>query len=251
MKKTLFKKILIVLVALLALTAGAFLIWGLTPLGPDGLALSALESSEAVQVTQEQNWILFTPADGYQTGFIFYPGGHVDYRSYAPALHQIAAQGFLVALPRMPLSLAVLDINRAEKIMAAHPEVQQWALGGHSLGGSMAANFAYTHPDAVSGLVLWASYPAESNDLSGMDIQVISIAGGLDGVVNQERLQQSAQLLPADTQWEVIPGGNHAGFGSYGPQPGDNPTAVATFSLQQTIANLTAEFLLTLSQPVE
>lgn len=246
-KKISLKKVLLILAALLALIPVAFVIWGLTPLGPEPAALEALQSSQNVKVTEEQNWILFTPDEGYDIGFIFYPGGRVDYRSYAPALHQIAAQGFLVALPRMPLSLAVLGVNRADKIMAAHPQVEQWALGGHSLGGAMAANFIYTHPEAADGLVLWASYPAESNNLTAFDVQVLSITGELDGVVDRERLAQSVRLLPAGTRWEVIPGGNHAGFGSYGPQPGDNPGKLDPLAQQEQAAQLTVQFLQQLS----
>lgn len=237
------KKILLVVVAILLLAVGGFVAWGLTPLGPAPEAQTALQSSADVSVTREGNWILFEPAESTGTGFIFYPGGRVDYRSYAPVLRKIAAEGYTVALVRMPLSLAVLSANRAADVIAAHAEIDTWAIGGHSLGGSMAASYADNHPEQIDGLVLWASYPAGSNDLSGDGIPVISITASEDGVLDQENLDATRPLLPADTQWVVIEGGNHAGFGSYGDQPGDNPAAITADEQASQAAKLTADFL--------
>ena len=194
-------------------------------------------------MVNEQNWILFEPQEETKTGFIFYPGGRVDYRSYAPVLREIASQGYLVALVRMPLSLAVLGANRAEGVIAAYPEIATWVIGGHSLGGSMAASYVYNHPDEIQGLVLWASYPAGSNDLSMYDLRVMSISASQDGVLNQENFNATRALLPPDTQWVSIEGGNHAGFGSYGVQPGDKPSAIAEGEQAAQVAALTVDFL--------
>ena len=238
------KKILLIFAVILLVAAGGFVVWGLTPLGPSPEALTAMQSGVDVTVTTEGNSVLFLPADTTPTtGFIFYPGGRVDYRSYAPVLRQIAAQGYTVALVRMPLSLAVLGVNRAADVIAAHPEIQTWAIGGHSLGGSMAASYAYNHPDQIQGLVLWASYPASSNDLSGYKLHVLSITGNQDGVLDRENFESTRSLLPPDTQWAVIEGGNHAGFGSYGAQPGDNPANISPEEQAQETANLTTTFL--------
>ena len=59
------------------------------------------------------------------------------------------------------------DSDRAQEVIAAYPEIQHWAVGGHSLGGAMAARFVYQHPGAIQGLALWAAYPASSDDLQG------------------------------------------------------------------------------------
>ena len=62
----------------------AFTAWAYTPLGPMPEAIAALQSDAAVQVATSP-WLTFTPtAAPPTTGFIFYPGGRVDARSYAP-----------------------------------------------------------------------------------------------------------------------------------------------------------------------
>jgi pimeloyl-ACP methyl ester carboxylesterase len=228
---------------LLAVLVGGFVLWGETPAKPMPEALTALQSDAQVTVTTGK-WIVFTPtASQPETGFIIYPGGRVDYRAYAPAAHQIAAQGYLVVIVHMPLNLAVTDAGAAADVIAAYPAIKHWAVGGHSLGGSMAANFAHSHPDAISGLVLWASYPAGSDNLSASGLKVLSISGTLDGLSTPAKIAASHALLPADTVWVPIEGGDHAQFGWYGPQSGDNPATISREEQQAQIVQATAEFL--------
>lgn len=232
----------------LALLIGllGFIIWGQTPLGPLPQGLDALKSDPQVSVTTNP-WLVFQPASlRPTTGFILYPGGRVDYRAYAPAARAIAAQGYLVVIPPMPLSLAVLSPGKAAEIISAFPEIRQWAIGGHSLGGAMAANFAYQNPDKITGLVLWASYPASSNDLSGQDIRVASIYGTNDGLATGDKIEASRILLPADTRWSAIPGGNHAFFGWYGEQAGDSPADITRDEQQELVVRATIELLVEL-----
>ena len=90
--------------------------WELNPLGPASDALAAMKSNTNVTVHDKGNFIAFTPTQiKLKTGFIFYPGGHVDYRSYAPIAQEIARRGYMVSIVRMPLSLAVFGINTATK----------------------------------------------------------------------------------------------------------------------------------------
>ncbi len=167
--------LLAVVGAAVLLVAAGFVAWGLTPLGPGAEALAALEPENDLSVRDEGAFIVFAPAGPEPgTGFILYPGGRVDHRSYAPVARAIAARGYLVAVVRMPLSLAVLGVDRADAVIAAHPGVQNWVVGGHSLGGSMAASYARRHADGVRGLVLWASYPAEGDDLSASALRCLS-----------------------------------------------------------------------------
>ncbi len=203
-----------------------------------------LRSSSEVTVTTLGEWLTFEPADGTPTvGFIFLPGGNVDYQAYAPTLFEIAAQGFLVVDVPMPLDLAIMGYGKAADVIAAHPEIAHWVIGGHSLGGAMAARFVYENPSAVEGLVLWAAYPADSNNLSNVDIQVISISGTLDGLSTPEKISASVSLLPADTIFTAIEGGNHAQFGFYGEQKGDNPAQISREDQQAQIVEATAGFL--------
>ena len=45
----------------------------------------------------------------------------------------------LCVLVKMPCNLAVLDRNAADSIPERFSEVTDWYIGGHSLGGAMAA----------------------------------------------------------------------------------------------------------------
>ena len=167
----------------------------------------------------------------------------MDYRAYAPYARSLAENGILVVIPKMPLNLAVFGIDEADQVMAAYPQVTHWLIGGHSLGGSMAASYLYNHPDDLDGLVLLASYPAENNDLSDYQGGVLSISASLDGLATPDKIIASRALLPASTQWVVIEGGNHAYFGWYGPQKGDNPAMITREEQQQTMLNATLDFV--------
>jgi len=239
-------RILLAVGVLLIVLVVGFVIWGLTPpqLMPE--ALISLQSDPQATFTTG-NWLTFQPANMQpSTGFIIYPGGRVDYRSYAPAAQAIADQGYLVVIVHMPLNLAVFNTNAAAGVMAAHPEIKHWAVGGHSLGGSMAANFVYTHPGAAEGLVLWASYPAASNNLSHFGVRVLSISGTLDGLSTPDKIAASVPLLPSGTTWVAIRGGDHAGFGWYGHQAGDHPATISREEQQAQIVQATVDFLETL-----
>ncbi len=209
-------------------------------------ALAALETDAEVEVTlQGWGWIFAAQEleDAADLGLILYPGGRVDARAYAPAARAIAAQGYRVALVSMPLNLAVLAPDRALQVMATYPGVERWAIGGHSLGGAMAARFAHRHPELSAGLVLWASYPAASNDLSASDLPVVSIYGTRDGLATVEDIQASRALLPAETRWAPITGGNHAQFGWYGEQAGDNAATVTRAAQQRRVVEETLALL--------
>ncbi|MDQ3247653.1 MAG: alpha/beta hydrolase, partial [Chloroflexota bacterium] len=135
------RRLLLGLLLLILLAVAGFVIWALWTPTPMPEALAALASDPAVQVNID-DWLVFQPAAGSATtGFIFYPGGRVDARAYAPAAHAIAATGVLVVIVPMPLNLAVFAPNRADQVITAYPAIQRWAIGGHSLGGAMAATY--------------------------------------------------------------------------------------------------------------
>ena len=238
-----FWRVLAVILGLLVILMGGFVIWGSTPAKPMPEALMALQPDTQVTIT-EGNWLTFSPTGQQpETGFIFYPGGRVDARAYAPSARQIAAQGYLVVIVPMPLNLAVLDPGAAADVITAYPEVQHWAVGGHSLGGAMAANFARHNPDKIQGLVLWAAYPASSDDLSVSSLRVISIYATLDGLSTGEKIDASRALLPQNTIWTPIEGGNHAQFGWYGEQAGDNAATISRPEQQAQVIQATTQFL--------
>src|SRR5512138_1342156 len=146
------RQLFLLIVSLIILTGvSGFVFWSKTPARPMSEAVAALQSSPQVIVTNSES-ITFTPAISKPTtGFIIYPGGRVDYRAYAPAAHQIAEMGYLVVIVPMPFNLAVFDPDAAQAVITAHPEIKNWVVGGHSLGGTMAANYASNNPDTVDG----------------------------------------------------------------------------------------------------
>jgi hypothetical protein len=234
------KRIALGLVIVVALIGIGFVVWAETPLGPAPEALAALQSDSNVTVTTD-NFITFKPANLQPTtGFIFYPGGRVDARSYAAPLHAIAAQGYLVVLVPVRLNLAFFDINAAEPVFAAHPEITRWVVGGHSLGGVASEIFAGSHPQ-IDGLVFWASYPADTS-IKDSNLRVLSIYGTND-MAGMAKFDETAALNPADTQYIVIQGGNHAQFGDYGPQPGDNAATISRADQQSQIVAAVVSFL--------
>jgi pimeloyl-ACP methyl ester carboxylesterase len=135
----------------------------------------------------------------------------------------------------MPLNLAVFGIEKVSEVIAAHKEVQHWVIGGHSLGGSMAAHSLFQHPDRFAGLVLLASYPASSDDLGSYAGQVLSLSGSLDGLATPDKMEASKALLPANARFLQLQGGNHAYFGWYGNQSGDNAATISREEQQKIV----------------
>jgi len=246
--KRIFKYITIGLFALLFLGSLGFILWAENPLGPGSSAMHALQSDGSVTVEQQAKYIAFSPANQQPaTAFIFYPGGRVDYRSYAPALRMIAEQGYLVILVPVRLNLAFFDINAGQTALNDYPQVKNWAIGGHSLGGVAAAIFAKSHPQ-IGGVVFWASYPA-NDSLKNTGIKIASISASSDGLSTTEKIEASKALLPSQTIFTSIKGGNHAGFGDYGMQPGDGTASIAPTEQWQEVADATSQLLETLSAP--
>ena len=124
-----------------------------------------------------------------------------------------------------------------------HPEITRWAIGGHSLGGAMSAAYIFNNPNAVEGLALWAAYPAGNNSLANRDIAVTSISASNDGLATPAKIEASRALLPPGTAWVVIEGGNHAGFGYYGPQNGDGAATISRAEQQAQTIEATVQML--------
>ena len=162
---------------------------------------------------------VFEPVAGGKVGFIFYPGGKVEAYSYAPLMHALAERGITAVLCEMPFNLAVLDVNAADGIATALSEVEEWYIGGHSLGGAMAATYLSENTEDFSGLILLGAYCTD--DLSDTDLSVLSVYGSEDKVLNTKKYNKNKANLPAHLTEIVIEGGCHAYFGMYGRQDGD------------------------------
>ncbi len=232
-------KVRYLLLVLVIVFIGA-LIWGIQwatyARPPLQKAMEALESDELVVVTQEP-WLTFSPTKStLKTGFIFYPGGRVDPRAYASLMKSIASDGYLVVVPEMPINMAVFNSNIADEIIADYPEIDRWVIGGHSVGGVAAAQYTDKHPEMIDGLAIWASYPADSTDISDLEIPAISIYSSREERVNDASIGERKHLLPEDTLYIRIEGGDHHQFGSYEINPDDHlATTSRAFQHEQII----------------
>ena len=246
--KKILKWIAISIFSLLFLSSLGFILWAENPLGPGAEAVKALQSDSAVTVNQLPAYTTFTPANQQpQSAFIFYPGGRVDYRSYAPALRMIAEQGTLVILVPVRLNLAFFDIEAAQKALDDFPQIKHWAIGGHSLGGVAAAIFAQKQPK-IEGIAFWASYPADDS-LKNTSLKITSISASADGLSTIAKIEASRALLPAQTTYISIQGGNHAGFGDYGLQPGDGTANITKSEQWSQTASATVQLMQSLATP--
>lgn len=182
--------------------------------------------------------MILEPKDA-QIGLIFYPAGKVETQAYQPLMAALANRGILCVVPQMPFHMAIFDIDAADAIRQQFPYVERWYLGGHGLGGSMAATYLGDHADEYEGLILLGSYSTE--DLSHTDLNVLSIYGSEDQVLNMDKYQKNKSNLPDDFTQFVIEGGCHTNFGMYGPHKGDGSPTISCsdqiYTTAETILN--------------
>jgi hypothetical protein len=231
------------ILALIILGISGMIVWATTgTLEAQEVALAALESTDAVTITQDR-WIVFEPAVDTEVGLVFYPGGLVEAKAYAPILHQISEKGVLVIITPMPLNLAILNLNAANDVIDAYPQITTWIIAGHSLGGASAAIYAEGNPERVDAIALWDSYPADSADLSDNAITALSIFGTTDDWPNTENFNDKRYLLPADAIFVGIEGANHAQFGDYGEQRGDVVASISLTEQHERVAEIMLDFI--------
>jgi pimeloyl-ACP methyl ester carboxylesterase len=235
MKK--YQKILLgLLIGLFLLGAGGWFGWQKLHYPASEAAQTALAKG---QVKQDA---LYFSGNPEKPLVVFYPGALVDAESYSVWAEALSAKGYAVAIVKMPFDLAVLGGNRAEDILKEFPHTG-YVIGGHSLGGVMASRYAASHEDGLKGVFFLASYPDEKGSLADTNLSVLSLTASKDGVLDQENYQGAKEYLPDSALFETISGGNHAGFGSYGPQRGDGVATISNEEQQQQIVNTLIEWL--------
>lgn len=126
-------------------------------------------------------------------------------------------------LVEMPLNMAIFNANAADEIIDQYPNIKNWYIGGHSMGGAMASSYASDHEDQIKGLILmgaylYGDYPPEKS---------LTIYGTFNSDL-EKNIDYTDNIV-------VIEGGNHAQFGNYGKQKGD-PDATITAEEQQEIS---------------
>ena len=233
--------ILLVLLAALMLCGGFAAAYVNDYYHAEEIAAKAMAAGDGVEISRwEDGTIVFGP-QAPTVGLIFYPGGKVEYTAYAPLMGTCAQRGILCVLVKMPCNLAVLNANAADGIAERFPQVEQWYIGGHSLGGAMAASYAAKHSDTLDGLILLAAY--STADLTNTGLAVLSVYGSEDGVLNLEKYEGYRSNLPENAEESILQGGCHAYFGSYGAQDGDGIPTITNEQQVRWTADKIAEWI--------
>jgi hypothetical protein len=244
-KKSKGCKVLAVIGLLLLLSFVVFVLWAMLPHKTMEAAKEALKSDEMVEV-QNGSYIHLKPLENRKNiGIIIYPGARVDAEAYAVLGKKLALDGMDVFIPKMPLRIAFLGANAADKILDEHKdELSSWYIGGHSLGGVAAANYAADHQTSIDGVIFLASYPVKGKDFKNADLRYLQIFASEDGFVTREDRENGAALLPGESTVYTIEGGNHEQFGYYGHQKGDGIPAITREEQHEIIKEQIDAFVL-------
>lgn len=235
----------ITLAMLLVVAALVGLVYVETPYGPTDADPDALRANVTATDTEAGYVLQGGPVTDETVGLVFYPGARVTPESYLPHLAPLVAErDVVVVIPEMPLNFAVFDVDAADEAIAANPEIDRWYVGGHSLGGAMACEYASAGQE---GLVLFASYCA--NDLGDADLRTLSVLGTEDGVIDGEREREARTNLPSGTEIVEIEGMNHAQFGAYGPQRGDDEPRISDEEARERLSAVVIEWFEPATEP--
>lgn len=235
------------ILALIALGFGLGILYGLWPTEPVRLhqdaVVEGVTTQPVITLKRDAGGYIDIQADHAKALFIFYPGGLVRPQAYEWLGVALAPLGVRTLIPVFTGDLAVTAPNRASKLLEIAGKYERVFLGGHSLGGAMAARFALKHPDKIDGLILMGAFSANSDDLSTLDISTLSLAAEHDGLATLDEIKASILRLPKNTRLEVISGAVHSFFGRYGPQRGDGVPTVTRAKAEADIITALKTFL--------
>lgn len=233
----------------MGLTATAvFVVWSLIAYRANSEARAATATNHTVAIAYAEGIWRFDPATAPKSStLVFFPGALVDPRAYAPLARAVAEEGYHVLLVELPRRGAFGGAESPElrtriaAALASVPEDHPVVVGGHSRGGVVASAISAQEP-RLAGLVLIGTSHPRDVDLSGLDILVTKIVGTRDGLASPAEVEQNAGLLPAQTRWVWVEGGNHSQFGWYGFQPMDGrpriPAAEQRTIMTQAVLDL-------------
>ena len=207
-----------------------------------------MDYAKGVRIKRNFGWMEYGDPDKCDKALMFYPGGKVGLNVYGELMTRIASQGYYCLVPGMPVNLAVLAPNTADryikKISKKYPNIKEWYIGGHSLGGTMACKHAIKRPGVYKGIIFLAAYPDKGDDMNGTGMKAISIFGSLDSVLNRKKYRDFYDLFPKDNFEEVIiEGGNHGNFGTYGFQNGDHTSTIERIDQINKAADIICNFM--------
>ncbi|KAB8127627.1 alpha/beta hydrolase [Gracilibacillus oryzae] len=192
---------------------------------------------------KEEDWLLFEPNVETETGIIIYPGAKVEPEAYSYLAQELSKQGYLVGIPEVMLNFAILDSNKADELIKERTDISRWYIGGHSLGGVSASSYAIEQIDNIDGLFFLASYPTANSDLSATELPILSIYAENDGLSTVNEIKKNEVYLSSNATLYKIDGGNHAQFGLYGKQKGDNDATISPKQQQDEIIKVLNDWL--------
>lgn len=236
------RKIIASTIALLILLLGFGWFWWVSDYYRADVAFSQISGTESVATIQKGSLVEYFPNNiKAKTGLIIYPGAKVDFMAYAPLAKGIAEKGYKTVVVKMPENIAIFGANKADRIIADNPDIENWFIAGHSLGGVIASQYALNNTDVIKGIVFWASYP--SKNISSSSLKTLTLYGSNDGYVKGKKIEETKSLLPKDAEIMKIDGGNHSYFGCYGFQKGDLQSNITRDEQQNIIIERTCNFL--------
>lgn len=197
----------------------------------DDMAMVVMNSQDTINFQDDH--IILSPTVPSDTALIFYPGAKVEYSAYLPILDKIKdSTGVTCILVKMPFNMAIFDADRADEIMNQFPDIKKWYVGGHSMGGAMASNYASKNQDKVEGLILLASYIYGDYSVEN----TLTVYGTLNTTVS-DKIGYVENVV-------AIEGGNHAQFGNYGRQKGDAEATISREEQQDITVEAISDFLM-------
>lgn len=221
-----WQKILLVLLLLLGLAVLAFVIWASQVFPAEPIAR---DIAKKYSVTNHDSAIVIEPSSANGRGLVFIPGAKVDPVAYEYKLSGLVDAGYTVVITKPFLNLAFFDQRSLSTFTQYAPTVKQWLVGGHSLGGVRACQYA-SQPGVV-GLVLFGSYCI--NDVS---VPTISLRGSNDQLTTQHDVDNAKAKLK-NARYVLVDGADHAAFGDYGVQPGDGEMTTRDELVKQAITD--------------
>jgi pimeloyl-ACP methyl ester carboxylesterase len=215
-----------------------------------GVPDSMLRSSPTVSVADGQTVLQFMPtAADSKAALIFICGSGVSAHAYAPLLRPVAEAGYPVFVIKLPWRFAPFEsqkqaaVDRAMDVVSLHPRIAHWVVSGHSLGGALACRVAKANPQAFSDMVLIGTTHPKQQDLSSLLMRVTKVYASNDGVAPRETVLANGRLLPENTRWVEIEGGNHSQFGNYGHQLFDGTATISRETQQAAVRSALVEVL--------
>ena len=235
------RRIAVAILIIAALAFGGFALYvsDYYHAGDEAQQLVATGRDDVGTIIEESSTSIAIGDPTAEYGVVFYPGAKVAPQAYVPLACDLANNGVYCVIAKMPFNLAFFDIDSASALMDAAPQVEHWWLAGHSLGGAMGAQYAASNANRLEGIALLGAYAA--SDLSNTSLKTLVIYGSNDGVLNRDKLASNEGNLPACARTLVIEGGNHAGFGDYGPQDSDGEATVSPAQQQAQTAAVIVE----------